>query len=165
MNPTDLRAHKLAPKQLNEIPQFKPQKRGKLPRPFKGLGGARIQSTSMLDVSANHVAFMFWRDGQIKTDRSFYGYLFCRLATGHLSPIFEFHWHPSHKGIHCKTPCRTTSDYTDRALPGAPEMKLKTKPSLDPKSPQDLQELVIAFCRACGITLPDADAESMPLWS
>lgn len=165
MNPSDLKTHKLALKNLASIPVFKPQKRNKLPKPFKGLGGPRIQSTGMIDVSADHVVFMYWRDGQILTDRSFYAYLFCRLANGNLSPLFEFHWHPSHKGFHCKTPCRTINDYTNRTLPGAPELALKTRASADPKNEEDRNELVMKFCNWCGISLPDSDKQSHSLWA
>lgn len=164
MTPRELKAHKTAPKLLNEIPAFKPQKRNKLPKPLKGLGGPRIESTGMMSVSDHHVALMYWRDGPILTDRAFYGYLFCRLANESLSPIFEFHWHPSHKGFHCKTPCRTSSNFTDRMLPGAPELSLKTNPKIDPKIPSDRLKLVIEFCRSCGISLPDDDTSSHSLW-
>lgn len=164
MTPSDLKAHKSAHKQLATIPVFKPQKRNKLPKPFKGLGGPRIQSTGMIDVSDDHVVFMFWRDGEILTDRSFYAYLFCRLANGGLSPLLEFHWHPSHKGFHCKTPCKTTNDYTNRMLPGASELALKTKPNTDPRKDDDRFALVIRFCELCGISLPTNDAQSQTLW-
>jgi hypothetical protein len=165
MTPRELMAHKTAPKHLRETPTFKPQKRNKLPKPFQNLGGPRIESTGMLDVSVDHVALMFWRDGPILTDRAFYAHLFCRLANGDLSPIFEFHWHPSHKGLHCKTPCRTTNNYTNRNLPGAPELALKSKRQLDPKLDTDRLQLVMDFCRSCGISLPDNDSASKPLWS
>lgn len=164
MTPRELKAHKTALKYLKEIPVFKLQKRGKLPKPFKGLGGPRIESTGMLDVSDDHVAFMYWVDVPIFTDRSFFGYLFCRLAKDNISPIFEFHWHPSHKGFHCKTPCKTSNNFTNRTLPGAPEMALKTKPTLDPKSHLDRLQLIVAFCSWCGISLPDKDADSKSLW-
>lgn len=164
MTPRNLLAHKTAHKQLTEIPGFKPQKRNKLPKPFKQLGGPRIQSTGMLDVSDDHVAFMYWRDGPILTDRSFYGHLFCRLSNGGLGPVFEFHWHPSHKGFHCKTPCRTEINYTDRMLPGASELALKTEPSTDPAKEPDRLKLIVAFCRACGISLPANDTSTIPLW-
>lgn len=168
MTPRELLAHKNAAKQLPEVPKFKPQRRNKLPRPFHKLGGPRIQSTGMLEVSADHVAMMFWQDGQILTDRSFYAYLFCKLANGSLSPILEFHWHPSHKGFHCKTPCMTESNYTDRMLPGAPELALKTQPGTDPANPLDLTKLVFIFCEICGISLPKTESEdipkTMPLW-
>ena len=164
MTPEELKKHKLLRKQLKRTPEFGPLKRNKLPKPFNKLGGPRIQSTGMLDVSDNHVVFMYWRDGSIFTDRSFYGYLFCRLSNGSLNPLFEFHWHPSHKGFHCKTPCQTTNNYTDRTLPGAHELKLKTK-QLDPKDNQDRNELIITFCNACGVSLPDNDPLSKTLWT
>lgn len=163
MTPQDLRAHKNAPKKLQTIPVFKPQARKKLPKPFNNLGGPRIQSTGMIDVSDTHVAFMYWRDGEILTDRSFFGYLFCRMANGRLSPIFEFHWHPSHKGFHCKTPCRTVSDFTDRTLPGAPELSLNTDYKCDPKEVTARSKLVFVFCRWCGISLPNKDVNSATL--
>lgn len=59
MTPRELKAHKKAPKHLKEIPVFKPQKRNKLPKPFKSFGGSRIESTGMIDVSSDHVAFMY----------------------------------------------------------------------------------------------------------
>lgn len=164
MNPKDLKRHKEAPKRLDIIPVFRPQKRNKLPRPFKSLGGPRIHATGMIDVSADHVAFMYWRDGPIFTDRSFYSYLFCRLPGGNLSPLFEFHWHPSHKGYHCKTPCSADSDYTNRVLPGAREFALTTNPKADPAKEEDRLALVINFCKLCGISLPDSDPRSERLW-
>lgn len=168
MTPRELKAHKNAAKQLPEVPVFKLQKRNKLPRPFSKVGGPRIHCTGMLDVSVDHVAVMFWRDGPALTDRSFFGHLFCKLANGSLSPIFEFHWHPSHKGFHCKTPCKTESNYTDRMLPGAPELNLKTQPETDPAKPLHLTKLVYIFCKSCGISLPEEESKdipkTLPLW-
>jgi len=163
MKKQDLRAHKVAIKTLSGVPVFKAQARNKLPRPFKSLGGPRIESTGMLHVSPDHMAIMYWRNGPILTDRSFFGHLLCVLENGDLSPIFEFHWHPSHKGFHCKTPCRTDLDYTNRSLPGAPELSLKTSPTLDPKNNFDRLKLVIAFCKACGISLPSTDLITLRL--
>lgn len=154
MTPRELKAHKLAAKQLKSALVFKPRKRNKLPKPFKGLGGSRIQSTGMLDVSDTHVAFMYWRDGPILTDRSFYAYLFCRLANENLSPIFEFHWHPSHKGFHCKT----TEDYTNRTLVRGPELALTTPENLDPKVEDHRFKLIFEFCNLCRIDLPTGDS-------
>ena len=57
MTPEDLKKHKLLRKQLKKVPEFSAQKRNKLPRPFNKLGGYRIHSTGMLDVSSNHVIF------------------------------------------------------------------------------------------------------------
>ena len=170
MTPREIYQHKLAAKQLQKLPVFKPLKRGKLPRPFARVGGPRVHCTGMLDVSDTHQAVMYWRDGEIFTDRSFYGYLFCKLGNGSISPIFEFHWHPSHNGFHCKTPCKTEYNYTDRVLPGAPELNLKTYPDTDPKNPLHLTKLVYIFCKTCGISLPPPESEkeptpkTMPLW-
>lgn len=150
-------------KQLKETPIFKPQRRNKLPKPFKTLGGSRINATSMMDVSTDHVVFMYWRGGSIFTDRSFFAFLFCRLSNGDLSPLFEFHWHPSHKGFHCKTPCKTVENYTNRILRRAPELSLSTKGQLDPKNEVDRVQLVLEFCRFCGIKLPDNDAQTKRL--
>lgn len=164
MTPSELKMHKMAIKQLKEIPVFKPLKRNKLPRPFKTLGGPRIESTGMIEVSDTHVVFMYWRDGQIFTDRSFFAFLFCKLANGSISPLFEFHWHPNHKGFHCKTPCDTVENYTDRVLRIAPELSINTDYALDPKKLDDRLKLVVKFCNACGITLPDKDNDTQRLW-
>lgn len=102
-------------------------------------------------VSDTHVAVFIWRDGEILTDRAFFGHLLCKLHTGALYPLFEFHWHPSHKGLHAKLP------YTGRQLPGAPELALKTDGKLDPRSEGDRFRLIAAFCDACGIVLGDED--------
>jgi len=163
MTPLDLKAHKQAAKKLMQVPVFKPLKRKKLPKPFATFGGSKVQSTDLLDVSATHVVFMLWRDGDIFTDRKFFAYLYCRLANGKLSPLFEFHWHPDHKGFHCKIPCKTTFDYTNRFLPGAPELALKTQKELDPRSENDRLKLIVKFCELCGITLPDSNSNAQRL--
>lgn len=167
MTPNDLKKHKLALKQLVTKPSFNPLKRGKkaLPSPLSKLGGARVHSTELLNLSSDYSAFMYWIDGPIKSDRKFFGHLFTRLASGKLSPIFEFHWHPSHKGFHCKMPCKTDLNYTSRFLVGAPELQLTTDASLDPKNPSDLLELVFIFCSVCGIILPNNDPNSLSIWS
>ncbi len=164
MTPKDLKAHKLADKRLEKMPEFKPHKRNKLPKPLDKLSTARIYSTGLMDVSDTHAIFMYWRDGAIFTDRSFFAYLFCKLQDNRLSPLFALHWHPSHKGVHCKIPCKTTLDYTDRLLPQAPEFALSTKQTLDPKNEDDLRQLIMQFCEACCITLPDADPNTLPLF-
>lgn len=164
MTPKELKAHKEAPKHLKEIPAFKHHKRNSLPKPLKWAGRPRTESTGLIDVSLEHTAFMCWRDGPIVTDRAFFGYLFCKLANGSLYPVFEFHWHPSHKPIHCKMPCQTELNYTDRTLPQAPELQLRTKRILDPQNHADRLQLIINFCQACGIQLPDSDAKTRSLW-
>lgn len=153
MKKEDLSQHKAAPKHLGSIPQFKPLKRGKLPKPFNRVGGGRIHATPLIDVSDDHVAVFYYKNGEIFTDTSFYGFLLSKLYDGSVSPLFEFHWHPSHKGFHCKMPCETQLDYTNRMLPGAPELNLKTNNRLDPRNERDRTVLINMFCKWCGITL------------
>jgi hypothetical protein len=164
MKPRELAKHKSAPKSLATVPTFKPLKKNKLPKPLSRIGGGRVKATELLRVSPDHLAILVWRDGEILTDRAFFGFLFCTLASGALSPVFEFHWHPSHKGIHCKVPCNTSSDYTNRFLPGAPELNLKTPSILDPRSENDRLVLIHLFCKACGISLPETDQKTLALW-
>ena len=166
MSPSELRAHKKLAKRLPEIPTFKLLKRSqnKLPKPFKCLGGPRIRATSLLEVSGKHVVFFYWRSGELLSDRAFYGYLLSKSNQGELFPLFEFHWHPSHKGLHCKIPCKTVLDYTGRLLPQAPELNIKTPSELDPQIEADRLKLVTIFCNACGVELPDQDPLSGQLW-
>jgi hypothetical protein len=153
MTPRELKQHKKAPKIISAVPVFKPLKRKKLPKPFDRMGGPRVVSTGLIKVSDDHAAIFFCRDGPLLSDTAFIAYLMCTLASGSLSPIFEFHWHPSHKGVHCKTPCKTQFNYTDRMLPGAPEFALKTNTKLDPREAGGRLKLIHAFCKSCGITL------------
>lgn len=161
MKRRDLAGHKAAEKRLEKVPTFKQMKRGKLPRPFNRMGGPRLFSTELMPVSNSHVALFVWGDGEILTDTKFYGYMFCRLANGSLYPLVEFHWHPSHKGVHIKMPCETELDYTARLLPGAPELALKLQRVLDPRSHDDRVRLITLFCEATGIKLGDAEG----LWN
>ena len=154
MSPKDLASHKAASKRMVSVPGFKTMKRGKLPRPLHKMGGSRIQATELISVSDTHNAFFAWRDGEIRSDSAFYAYLFCVLGDGALSPLFILHLHPSHKDIHAKLPCKTENDYTNRELPGAPELKLSThRDNLDPRKDQDRQYLIEYFCDAYGITM------------
>jgi hypothetical protein len=145
---------------LGAPPSFKQLKKNKLPRPFARMGGSRIQSSGLVKVSDEHTVLFIWRDGEIRTDAAFYAYLLCSLREGDFSVLLEFHFHPSHKGCHCKTPCRTTADYTNRLLPGAPELNLSSPAGLDPRSEADRLKLIHCFCKACGIGLaPEHDAQ------
>lgn len=166
MTPKELVAHKAAPKVLDEIPTFKPMKRGKWPKPFHKMGSARTHATDFVAVSDTHAVVFLWRDGEALTDTSFYGYLMCAMANGAHSPVFEFHWHPSHKGFHCKVPCETTLDYRNRLLVGAPELALNTNPKLDPRSDSDRLVLIVEFCDACGISLSSKNNHQQPdIWN
>ncbi len=166
MTPQDLRAHKASEKILAVRLPFKPLRKGRLPKPFNKMGGARMHATDLVDLSDSHCAVFIWRDGAILTDTAFYGYLMCRLSGGALYPLFEFHWHPGHKGFHAKLPCKTEFDYTNRMLPGAPELKISTKITLDPRNEDDRLELIDEFCSACGISInKPEDTATLSLWN
>lgn len=153
MHAKELRRQRLEPKRLATIPQFKQiTKNGSYPAPFNRLRNKRVYATGFVDVSSDHQIFMLWRDGDLLFDRVFYAHLYRKVSGGGRYPLFEFHWHPSHKGFHCKVPCRTSQDYTNRHLPQAPELNLKTT-RLDPKIGTELHKLVAVFCKRCGIEL------------
>lgn len=165
MTKLELKAHKDEIKKLPVKPIFKQLKRKKLPKPFDKVGGANIFSTDLMPVSEQHVVVMLWKDGQVFTDRQFYAYLFYKSEHNDLIPLFEFHWHPSHKGFHCKLPCSTSSDYKNRLLPGAPELALKTQEDLDPKEDEGRAKLILEFCKLCKISLPSSDSQpQLDLW-
>jgi hypothetical protein len=75
------------------------------------------------------------------------------MPRGDIYPLFELHYHPSHKGLHCKLPCNTSSDYTNCLLPGAPELDLKLPRRFDPRAATDRAALIVFFCNAVGITI------------
>lgn len=164
MTPQELAFHKTAPKQLRGMPAFKPLKRNKLPKPLHKMGSARIMSTELLAVSDTHRVVLMWRDGETRQDSAFMAWLFFELENRSLWPLFELHFHPSHKGVHCKLPCKTNNNYTNRQLPGAPELKLLTAEGLDPRVEIDRHKLTLQFCQACGITLAsEKDTWTLPL--
>ena len=160
MDPRELRSHKLALKTLSSYPTFKPlnKKNNNFPRPLDMLGRRKnAHASGLIDVSHSHSAFFLYRDGEILTDRAFYGYLFCTLSSGSLFPLHEFHWHPSHKGLHCKLPCKTEMNYSGRLLLQAPEFNLSMSRPYDPANENDRNQLVVLFCKACGITMTASD--------
>jgi hypothetical protein len=165
MTPTDLRSHKNASKVLAVRPAFKGLKRGKLPKPFHKMGGARLYTTDLLWLSDVYCVIFMYRDGEILSDTAFFGHLMHSVGEHALYPLFEFHWHPSHKGFHAKTPCKTDLDYTNRMLPGAPELRINTRSELDPRDEDDRTALINEFCEACGISIADPDdTVTIPLW-
>jgi len=157
MTPRELREHKKTPKTLQDTPVFQPLKRGKLPKPFHTFGGPRVFATPLMDVSFDHSILIMYRDGALLADSAFYAYFMVKTGKGYY-PLLHFHWHPSHKGFHCKIPCSAKIDYDNRLLPGAPELALKTRPHLDPRNSDDRLRLAHAFCEICGITFGDRAA-------
>ena len=125
------------------------------------MGGARLHATDLIAVSEQHRVVFLWRDGELRTDGAFYGYLFQGLENDQLLPLVEFHLHPSHKGLHIKVPCDTSYDYRQRLLPGAPELALSSIAGLDPRLEADRSLLVVRFCKATGIDIGPAGA----LWN
>ena len=109
------------------------------------MGSSRIQATDLLSVSDTHRVVLMWRDGETRQDSAFMAWMFCLLENQDLYPLFELHFHPSHKGVHCKLPCKTENDYTSRQLPGAPELDLFTLEGLDPRVDVDRQKLTLQF--------------------
>lgn len=156
MSPLELKTHKDFPKKLSSLPVFAPlaKKNRGLPKPLDSLGRRKeVHSSGVIRVSESHVAFFLYRDGEILTDRAFYAYLFCELKNSTLYTLYEFHWHPSHKGIHCKLPCKTEKNYAGRLLVQAPELQLRPASTLDPSNESDRIELVKMFCEKCGVDL------------
>jgi hypothetical protein len=165
VQPLDLRDHKRVEKRLRTVPNFAQMKRGKLPKPFDRMGGRRLTTSSVVEVSSSHCVCFVVKDGPLLSDSAFYGWLLCRLSNGSLSPLFEFHWHPSHKGFHAKLPCGTTDNYTNRQLPGAPELDLRTDAKLDPREPGGREALIRYFCVRTGIMFgEDGQVNQGTLW-
>jgi hypothetical protein len=141
--------------------------RNSLPKPFNRMGRQGSQSTDLIAVSTDHRAIFMWHDGPQRTDRSFYAYLLFVAGNGDLLPLFELHYHPNHKGLHCKTPCKTDLHYSNRLLSRGRELSLKTAREFDPRSEHDRVELVEIFCLAVGIALPtEVDPQGkLELWN
>lgn len=166
MTPKELQAHKKAKKLLEVRLTFKQLKKGRLPKPFNKMGGPRLHATDLVGLSDSHCAVFLWRDGAILSDTAFFGYLMCHLSDGSLYPLIEFHWHPGHKGFHVKLPCKTDFDYTNRMLPGAPELRVSTNATLDPRNEDHRLRLIDEFCATCGISIvPPNDPVTLPLWN
>ena len=154
MNRQQLLAQKRKPKRLREV-EFKSLRKQSLPKPFDKLGGARIQHSGLIDVADDSVVLFIARDGETLERRAFYAYWLLRTANG-LLPLVILHYHPSHKGVHLLTNCRDDRDYTERQLPGAPELALNTPAGIDPSAQGGRLRLVHLFCDRCGICLgPD----------
>lgn len=153
LEPKELAAHRQVRKTLSGALQFKPMNKTRWPKPFNRMARPRVHATDLTPVSDDHCVLFIWRDGDELEDRSFYGHLLHALPPGDLYPLLEFHYHPSHKGLHCKVPCRTTFDYRNRLLPGAPELNLKSYRRFDPRVVEDRAALIVLFCEIAGISI------------
>ncbi len=134
------------------VPTFHAVKRGKLPKPLHQIGGPRVHATNLIEVDPEYSVWFMWKDGDTLVESSFYAYLFSHVGEQDLYPLCNFHWHPSHKPLHIKTPCDSDLNYTNRGLPGCKELHLKnTGKVLDPRIEQDRLQLIEVFCMACGV--------------
>ena len=163
MTPEELAVHRAAPKHLQVAPSFRStQSAHRLPRPFrKSMRGPRMHTTGEITLSDEHCAFFFWRDGELLTDAAFFAWLMFKGSNQTLYPLLEYHYHPSHKGLHIKLPCNTTTDDTGRMLPNAPELNLNLPPQVDPRQLEGRQILIHRFCEICGIRV----GQGNDLWS
>jgi hypothetical protein len=163
MTPEELKSHYQATKRLAKFPSFHATKsrQHRLPAPFhKSMKGPRIHASGEIPLSDVHVAFFFWRDGNVFTDAAFFAWLMHKQPNQHLYPLLEYHYHPSHKGLHVKLPCKTSTDYTDRMLPNAPELNVHLPANTDPRKPEGRHILIHRFCEICGIQM----GEGFDLW-
>jgi hypothetical protein len=152
MKKRTLALHKRDLKILPDPPVFALMKRGKLPKPLHQIGGPRVRMTQLLQVAEQYSVWFMWKDGETVEQTAFYAYLFRHVGESNLYPLCHFHWHPSHKPLHIKTPCGSDLNYTNRSLPSSNELHLKPYDKrYDPRIEQDRLQLVEVFCRACGI--------------
>lgn len=167
MLPRELKQHKLINKQLNcsDI-EFLPLKKGSLPGQFKRLGRPNAYSSGFVPVSDGYKVLFVWRDGELMTDSSFYGYLVHHPSPRDRQILLELHWHPSHKGIHCVTPCNTELNLNNRMLVAQPDINLNGNLRWDPRVDKDRKELIQLFCDVCGITAINATSSvQFELWN
>lgn len=157
MNRAELKALKCRPKRLRAV-SFKPLRRRQLPKPLQQLGGPRLSHSGLLEVADDLCVLFLVRSGETRVRRAFFGYLFQQTQRG-LLPLLILHYHPSHKDVHVLVNCKTTRDYTERQLPGAPELALHAPTALDPENQQDRNQLISLFCERCGIRIAPDDEQ------
>jgi hypothetical protein len=157
MDRRELRNRKARPKTLPKV-EFKPLRKGALPRPLKELGGPRLTASKLVDVGNGLKVVFVVRSGDILERKAFFAYLF-EEHNDVLVPLAILHYHPSHKGVHLIVNCETGREFGGRQLPGAPEFALKSARLFDPEDPNDRSELILAFCKRCNISIGDASEQ------
>lgn len=159
MRKQELGSLKHQAKRLTAI-QFRPLKRGGLPRPLDKMGGKRLLVAGPAQVADNLLVIFLVRDGDTLERRAFFAHLFQDgLPSGGCSRSRFCIIIPATKGyVSCiMLNCQTDRDYLDRLLPGAPELALDTPQGLNPANATDRLQLVSIFCRCCGITLGEGE--------
>ncbi|WP_147431176.1 hypothetical protein [Thiocapsa rosea] len=155
MDRKELLRHKREPKVLRGV-KFKPLKKNTLPKPFDKMGGARMTHSGLIEVADDSKVLFLARAGETLERRAFFAY-WLRHTTAGLLPLVILHYHPSHKGVHAQANCRSDRDYTERQLPGAPELALRTPAGIDPADQNGRFHLIHIFCERCGIQIAPND--------
>ncbi len=75
--------------------------------------------------------------------------------------LAEWHYHSSHKGIHCKVPCGTDRDYTSRMLAQAPELSVYSQTMPDVRTLAGIDQLVSIVCERLSIRMPLSENEDL----
>lgn len=142
-------------KVLQEYPKFYAGTHSRTyPKPLNRFRGTCYVS-ELLSVAEHQVVLFVYKRAAIAEDCKFYAYWGFRLTTGEYEPLLEWHYHPSHKGIHCKVPCETTLVYTSRQLVNAPELSVCFGKQPDIRTEWGVQEMIGLFCKKLNIRLPE----------
>lgn len=123
------------------------------PRPLNAFKNSYWVS-DVLDVATNQVVCFAYKQSSSLVDSKFYAYWGLRNSKNELIPLMNFHYHPSHKGIHARFACKTTELFTSRYLVVAPELNLHKKHQPDIRTQEGINELICLFCKSAGIELP-----------
>ena len=130
------------------------------PKPLNLFRGTCCVS-KLLPVAEHQVVLFAYKRAAIEEDCKFYAYWGFLLTTGEYEPLMEWHYHPSHKGIHCKVPCETTLSYTSRQLVNAPELSVCLGKRPDIRTDWGVQEMIGLFCGKLNIRLPETSQTAL----
>ena len=163
MNPRQLAEFKNMKKTMEPNPSFHQGTHSKsYPKPLN-----RFKSSSMVSdliyVADKQVVLFAYKQSELLIDCKFYAY-WGTLIDGKFTPIMIVHYHPSHKGMHAKVPCKTDRDYTSRELPGAPELQIHKDKLPDMRTERGINELITLFCKSAGIMIQNASNNQLSLF-
>ena len=117
--------------------------------------------SELLSVAPNQVVLFAYKRAALLEDCKFWAYWGFLLATGEFQPMAEWHYHPSHKGIHCKVPCGTDKDYTSRMLAQAPELSVCPQKMPDVRTSAGIDQLIGIVCEKLSIHMPQEKCEDL----
>ena len=162
MEPQELSRLKKSQKIIRSAPIFQKGKCSKhYPKPLNAFSNTFLVSELIPVANDQFVVFAYRRNNEIE-DCKFYGYWGTMHSENLFSPIMELHYHPSHKGIHIRVPCRTNKDYTGRSLVQAPELNIVPNQAPDIRTDQGIRQLICIFCKTAGIELLDTCDPDQP---